>query len=80
MTEPVPPKNARLLVDDDVIPLELVYEGVDRCGKHSWRAAWPIDLTSWHSVKLACDELPDDATISIGFGVNGFEPTWGPRD
>lgn len=65
--QPIPPTNVRLHVAGQrIIPLELVYHGVDGRGQHVWTN--PVPLRVSRPATMTYDELPGRTTICLDFG------------
>ncbi|HEY7009044.1 MAG TPA: hypothetical protein VH395_08900 [Jatrophihabitantaceae bacterium] len=68
MTDPIAPTGGELqLADGRVLPLELVYEGVDGDGIHQWRATAVVGLDVLGGATIRFDVLP--AHTGIRFDV-----------
>lgn len=62
---PPAPKNVRIRVSDQVIPVELVYEGLDADGFHVWTSITKIAVPDGVIGAVLCDELPLNTTIAV---------------
>jgi hypothetical protein len=66
MSEPVPPEDVRVVMDDGrVIPIECVYVGY-RAGLHVWAAVWNLPEDP---VRVQIGMMPARTMVVAGVGV-----------
>lgn len=66
MTEPVPPRNVRMITGDgEVVPIDLVYAGIDDHGLHVWESVRPIDFHPESGDHFDADLIPAQTTIRL---------------
>ena len=65
MSEVIPPENVRIqLADGTVLPVELIYTGLDERGLHEWVAvsSFPVDDVG---ARVLADKVPPRTSITI---------------
>lgn len=74
---PTPPENVRAVyADGRVVPLELIYRGVDEHGMHLWVA--PVTLTDpGDRFNLQADMLPANTSVAVSVRLGWLDdPPW----
>jgi hypothetical protein len=64
--DPIPPENVRIrLLDGTIIPIELVYAGIDDEGHHMWKRVSPAELPDVGLDRLLIDVLPPNTGVQV---------------
>lgn len=67
---PPRPENVRIVYGTEVVPVDLIYAGVDaNTGQHVWRTVVPyvayMDLLIEGVAYIGCDILPPQTTLQL---------------